>query len=200
MTPSTRAGDGLLRKLAGGDRRSIGRVAEVIADVEANPRLFSSLVRAMVATDACVAMRAADAVEKLSARHSDWLDPHAEWLIGKVSGSALQEVRWHFAQISPRLKMSRGQRQQVVAILESYLDDRSAIVKTSAMQALTDVALADDNLLPIVARHIQELTQTGTPAMRARGRKLQVRLARAVDEKEGAPRERCARGVPLRRE
>lgn len=200
MIPAARAGDGLLRKLEGGDRRSIGRVAEVIADVEANPRLFSSLVHAMVAADACVAMRAADAVEKLAARHPDWLDPHADWLIDQAAGSALHEVRWHFAQICARLKMSRGQRQQVVAILESYLDDRSAIVKTFAMQALTDLALADDNLLPIVARHIQELTQTGTPAMRARGRKLQVRLARAVDEKEGAPRERCARGVPLRRE
>jgi hypothetical protein len=186
-----------LRKLEGADRRCLGRVEEVIAEVEAHPELFPLLVEAMVAADARVAMRAADAVEKISARHAEWLRPFTDWLIAEAARSVQQEVRWHFAQICPRLILDDAKRRQVVAILECYLADGSAIVKTFAMQALADLALADGSLRPRALRHILELTETGTPAMRARGRRL---LALMADEKKGAPRERCARGVPLRRE
>jgi hypothetical protein len=45
-------------------------------------------------------------------------------------------------------------------------------VKTFAMQALASLATPDPNLKSQIRPLLEELTQIGTPAMRARGRKL----------------------------
>ena len=45
------------------------------------------------------------------------------------------------------------------------------------MQALADIARDSPVLLPIVRQHITELTIIGTPAMKARGRKLLTELS-----------------------
>ena len=55
-------------KLTGGDRRSIGRSNEVVADVLADPSLFDLIFDAIASDDPLIAMRAADAVEKVTAR------------------------------------------------------------------------------------------------------------------------------------
>jgi hypothetical protein len=64
------------------------------------------------------------------------------------------------------------------AIMSEYLTDTSKIVKTFSMQTLADIAADDPSLRgPIVAR-LFRLTQTGSPAMKSRGRKLLARLTR----------------------
>ena len=56
--------DNLLAKLQGGDRRSIGRVDEVVREVLADPSLFRLLFEGMLHEDPLIRMRAADAPEK----------------------------------------------------------------------------------------------------------------------------------------
>lgn len=59
----------ILRKLKGGDRRSIGRSSEVVADVLADPRLFGALFVGLSVADPVARARAADAVENISTVH-----------------------------------------------------------------------------------------------------------------------------------
>lgn len=168
----------LLRKLEGGDRRSIGRSEEVVSDVLENPGLFSVLVTGLSAGDAIVRMRAADAMEKISLLHPEHLLPHKKLLIVLAASSTQKEVRWHLAQMLPRLKLGKKEKRQVCGILLEYSGDNSSIVKTLAMQALADIARQTPELRPSVLVHLKELTLTGTPAMKARGRKLCAELAR----------------------
>ena len=63
-------------------------------------------------------------------------------------------------------------------IVFDYLRDRSSIVKTFAMQALADLASQDASLRAQILPLLEELTAIGTPAMRARGRKLLQHLNR----------------------
>lgn len=164
--------DPLLEKLTGGDRRSIGRVDEVIAEVLADPGLFDTLFWGMAAGDPLVRMRAADAVEKITVDRPEWLSPYKEALLTDIGASEQQEVRWHVAQMLPRLDLSPAERRQALAILHGYLVDQSKIVKTFAMQAMADLARHDPALKPEVIPVLKELTETGSPAMRSRGRKL----------------------------
>jgi hypothetical protein len=92
----------LLERLKGGDRRSIGRVPEVVAEVLANPGLFGSLFRAMNAADPLVRMRAADAVEKITVHTPAILRPYKKDLIDIAETATQQEVRWHVAQLLSR--------------------------------------------------------------------------------------------------
>jgi hypothetical protein len=72
----------------------------------------------------------------------------------------------------PRLELNARERLVAVDILFDYLRDRSSIVKTFAMQGLADLAVKDPLLRRKLLPLLQELTEIGTPAMRARGRKL----------------------------
>lgn len=163
----------ILEKLKGGDRRSIGRANEVVQDVLQEPELFGVVFGGMLHEDALVRMRAADVVEKVTAVHPEYLAPYKETLIESVAAVAQQEVRWHVAQMVPRLPLNSAERQQWMSVLRRYLQqDESKIVKTSAMQALADLAEKDETLQPEVLALLEKHTRSGSPAMQARGRKL----------------------------
>jgi hypothetical protein len=162
----------LLEKLAGDDRRSIGRSNEVVAEVLARPALFRLVFEGLLDDNAMIRMRAADAVEKITAKRPELLEPYKKKLLRDVAGINQQEVRWHLALMIPRLRLTRNERAEALGLLMEFLHDKSSIVKTFAMQALADLALQDPSLEPQVIPLLRALTETGTPAMKARGRKL----------------------------
>jgi len=162
----------ILKMLQGGDRRSIGRSNEVVALVSDKPELFDILISGMSLSDPLVSMRCADAAEKVTVLHPDYLLPYKHTLIEELSRIEQKEVRWHVAAMLARLPLSENEQQRVVDILLSYTNDRSSIVKTIAMQALAELAMRDKKLRPQVLRHIEELSVIGIPAMHARGKHL----------------------------
>lgn len=166
----------LLGKLRGGDRRSIGRVPEIVAAVRKDPRLFPVLFEGMVAADDVLRMRAADAAEKVMVDRPELLEPLKRRLVNDVAQSEQQEVRWHVAQLLPRLRLTARERAQAIALLFSYLDDKSNIVKTFSMQALADLATDDAELRSRVVAAIEKLTAAGSPAVKNRGRRLLATL------------------------
>jgi hypothetical protein len=168
----------VLKKLAGGDRRSIGRVDEVVADVLNDPSLFEVVFNGMLSDDPIIRMRSADAVEKITAKHPEYLQPYKEKLMQQVARIDQQEVRWHAAQMFLRLELSKEEQAVIVEILLDYLNDKSKIVKTFSMQALADFAERDAGLRPQVIQLLEELTTTGSPAMKSRGRTLLEKLNR----------------------
>ncbi len=167
----------VLIKLAGGDRRSIGRVSEVVADVLDDPTLFETVFCAMLGDDPVVRMRSADAIEKITAKRPEYLQPYKTKLIQQVARIEQQEVRWHVAQMVPRLELNEEERVVVVEILLGYLSDKSKIVKAFSMQALADLAEQDASLRSQVVPLLEELTKMGSPAMKSRGRKLLKKLS-----------------------
>jgi hypothetical protein len=168
----------LLELLEGGDRRFIGRSEQVVATVLAHPELFAELFEGMSAANPLVRMRVADAVEKVTAQHPEWLVPYKQHLLYEIALIPQQEVRWHTAQLFPRLLLETEERSFVLDILESYLQDASRIVKAFSMQALAELAEQDPSLISRVMPRLEELVETGSPAMKSRGRKLLARLRR----------------------
>lgn len=162
----------ILKKLSGGNRGSIGRSNEVVAQVLAHPAYFPQVFRGLSSDNPIVRMRAADAVEKITARRPGLLRPFKKKLLAIAGSSSQQEVRWHAALILPRAVLSSKERALALDILFDYLRDKSSIVKTFAMQAIWDLAATDPKLKAKIIPLVKELTLIGTPAMRARGRKL----------------------------
>ncbi len=168
----------ILDQLRGGDSRSIGKSDEASQEVLRRPALFGDLFAGLLDADRVVRMRAADAVEKVTRTRPKLLQPWKRALLDSLSTSEDKELRWHLAQMLPRLRLTPSERGQAVDILTSYLKDKSSIVRTFSMQALVDLAARDERILGQVTPLIEQLTQTGTPAMRSRGRKLLGELSR----------------------
>jgi predicted ATP-dependent protease len=60
--------------------------------------------------------------------------------------------------------------------LLTFLDDKSRIVKTFSMQALADLAQEDEVLRREANKIITDLVESGSPAMKSRGKKLLKQL------------------------
>jgi hypothetical protein len=123
-------------------------------------------------------MRAADAAEKVTRRRPELLTPFKKELLGLMTEATEQEMRWHLAAMVPRLPLNAAERELAISSLNTYLEDRSSIVKTFALQGLADLAQGDPTIQPTVVEILREATRNGTPAMKARSRKLLIRLER----------------------
>lgn len=166
----------VLESFKGGDRRSVRGVPEVVARVLAEPELFPVLFDGMSDADPLVRMRSADAVEKITALRPEYLRPFKKRILKLAEASTQQEVRWHLAQLLSRLELSRTECHHVAAIMSEYLQDKSSIVRTFAMQTLADIATQEPGLRTPVVRRLTALTRTGSPAMKSRGRRLLEQL------------------------
>lgn len=168
----------LRARLSGGDRRSIGRADEVSADVLAQPSLFGLVFVAMLDDeDEVVRMRAADAVEKITVRAPELLQPFKADFLAHLPGIRQQEVCWHAALILPRFDLTRDERDAVaLPVLKHYLRDRSRIVQTFALQALVDFAERDACLRPEIFSLVEHAIWTGSAAVKSRARHLLPRL------------------------
>ncbi len=78
----------------------------------------------------------------------------------------------------PRLELTPAERAKAADALEGFLDDRSSIVRTFALQGLADLATQDPRMREGVIEKLREATRNGTPAMKARSRKLLSKLER----------------------
>ncbi len=133
-------------------------------------------------------MRAADALEKLTRRRAPVADEiqksllkslQGAWkapLLGLLAETTENKLRWCLAQVVTRLTFTVPECRRVAEILLSYLDDKSSIVKTCALQGLADLTHQDPSLLSEVVDLLRIHSRSGTPAMRARGRMLLKQL------------------------
>jgi hypothetical protein len=169
--------------LAQGDRRTVGRSNAVADLVRRQPSQVSRLIECLWDENPCVAMRAADALEKASRDQPAILEPFKAALLGLLADATQKELRWHLAVIVPRLSLTAQECIRAAAILESWLEDSSSIVKTFAMQGLADLTRQRRSLQPAVLDMLRALSRSGTPAMRARGRMLLRKM-----EKDQSPR------------
>lgn len=166
----------LLEALTGGDRRSIGEADRVVDQILAASSRFGEIVAGLGDPDAVVRVRAADVAEKVSRVRPDLLASYKDTLLRLIATSADKEVRWHLAQIAPRVPLGADERRFCVGRLFAWLDDPSRIVQASALTALADLSADDPALRARVAGLAQTLASSASPALRARARKVCARL------------------------
>ena len=169
-----------------GDLRTVANVPAAVQAVLQNPKLTRSLVKCLFDKDAGVRMRSADALEKISRQRADDLQEFAGVLLSLFEEAEQQELQWHLAVVLPRLRLLPRERHRAVQVLQRCMASRSSIVKTCALQALSDLSLQDESLLPLAYGLLTEAEATGTPAMRARSRKLLRALSKRVHSQESS--------------
>jgi hypothetical protein len=164
--------DMIEKLLSVGDLRTAGKSEKVIKLVLANPKLFDNVVNSILSDNPGTRMRASDAVEKISIEHADWLKPYKKLFLSRIAEIDQKEVKWHVAQILPRFTLTQSEREKVFNLMKKYLDDKSQIVKTFAMQALTDIAMQDTTYVDSVRTIVKNLMDNGAPSQKSRGKKL----------------------------
>ncbi len=166
----------VLRLLEGGDRRSIGRADQIAAMVSRHPKLVPDLMEGFWSDDPLVRMRAADAAEKITRSNPELLRPYKSALLALMAEADQKELRWHLAVMLPRLVLNNEERRLAISLLHSCLEDGSSTVKTFALQGLADFARDHPDIRAEATETLRESSHAGTPAMKARSRKLLSQL------------------------
>lgn len=159
--------------LSGGDLRSVGRVNEVISLIRTQHD-FDQLFQLLYDHDRLVVMRTADAVEKITAYHPDFLSKYDVEILSLCRIAVNKELKWHLAQLLPRLNLDNDQMTEASSILHRWIADKrnSRIVRVNALQSLFDLADNKKALLPFLT----QLEEEGVPSITARIKQLRKQI------------------------
>jgi hypothetical protein len=125
-----------MKRLPGGDPRSLGDADAVAAEVAADPAEAAELWAAVECDDPVVRFRAVDALEKASRTAPEILAGRAEAvLVLALAGAGEPAVRWHVGLLVPRLALTDAQRARAADVLQALLGDESRIAQVNALDA-----------------------------------------------------------------
>ncbi len=173
----------ILEKLRGKDLRSIGRANEVVHEIQENPSLFKLVFQGLTDNDAVIKMRSADIVEKVTRDNPVLLSGYTQQVISILTKEKQQEVCWHMAQIAPRLRCDKPEENKLINVLKNCLLHKSKIVQASAMESLVQLSEKNVLLKNDIAKIIKKQMENGSPAIKARGRKLMQAISRTTNDK-----------------
>lgn len=159
--------------LLGGDLRRLrgsNRVAEAVNDQRSFDELFSYIFH----HERPLVMRVADSVEKISRKHPEYLLPHKTQLLALIHSADHQELKWHIAQLLPRLPLSDTELESVWNTLAYWARNvnESKIVRVNALQGLHDLALLHPDHAEKFNRVVAAVEHEPVPSIQARLRKL----------------------------
>lgn len=164
--------------LSGGDLRSTGRSNELVKLIKTQSD-FDTLFRYLFSNQRLIVMRAADAVEKLSAKNPEWTGKHAADLIALLQNANDKELKWHLALICTRLKLDSAQVKSIWNILSKWALDKneSKIVRVNALQGLFEFASIYHSLQAQWVSMASKIGRENIPSLSARIRKLSSNLS-----------------------
>lgn len=168
--------------LSDGDRRSTGQSNQVVKLV-ARQTDFDKLFKLISDPDPLVAMRAADAVEKITINHPEFLAIHKKEILEKLTKISQQEVRWHVAQIIPRLKLDKVETKKAWDVLiKWHQTEESNIVQVFSLQALFDLSGDSLEFLYKLKLLISQIKASAPASIRSRAKKIDKLLEKKLEK------------------
>nr|WP_294949274.1 hypothetical protein [uncultured Mucilaginibacter sp.] len=165
--------------LSGGDLRSIGNSDWLAAHIKTQSK-FDELFNLLAHRNRLIAMRAADAVEKITVSHPQFLNRHKNKIFELCAISVNKELKWHLALLMPRLPIDGDEAQKAWGILAGWALDNSnsRIVRVNAIQALYELTVRHALSSKYLDGLLSKLATENIPSINARIKKVR-RLLRA---------------------
>jgi len=153
--------------------RTVGGVDKVVKLARTDRMVVHQLVESFSPTDEGLNMRIADALEKISAENHRALESYVPELVKILHDYHQKEVRWHMAQILPRLALTESELTAVRRIWKyDFHMSHSKILKVFSLQALVDTCPHERKKHADVVQLLREAMKSGIPSLEARARKL----------------------------
>jgi hypothetical protein len=130
------------------------------------------LILALASKDKPTAERAARTLKKISEADRAILHPLRKLLLKAAFDAQDIRVQWNLSIVLGRLPLTGRDKAVVVDLMFERLRDPSGLNRTLAMQALMDLSEADPALRVRIVPIVREALEHGTPAMRARAKRL----------------------------
>jgi hypothetical protein len=156
-------------------------LAHEIGDYKTSLR---ALVGELFGEEVYVRKRASDVARRITDEDAAPLQRYADELAGLLESLPVEEkqTRWHLALAVSRVAHTQAQRLRVARIMSLMTEDESNAVRCAAMEGMATLALNEPSLRDEAEALVEQYLWNGTPAMKARARHMQKRLARKYSE------------------
>lgn len=170
----------LLQFLQGKDLRSTGNVEQLIPLIICQ-KDFDALFNFLNSSDRIIVMRAADAVEKISRAHPEFLKPHKEEILGFLDSARDQEFKRHLALMVSRLDLTAEEVGRVWSRLTTCATDRkeSRIMRVNSLQALSELTYQNKDLKQHLELTFEEVSKENIPSINARIKRIRKKMLKA---------------------
>jgi len=175
--------DSFTSLLVGRDLRTIRQNSIVVRSVK-DQESFDELFALVFHHERPLVMKAVDAVEKVTLKHPEFLKPHKTQLMAVLKSADHKELKWHIAQLIPRLPLTEEDLEDVRHIFTYWALNRneSKIVRVNALQGLFDLSQTHQEVQEDLLRTMSEMEHEMIPSIEARIRKLKRLLSKQVEK------------------
>jgi hypothetical protein len=148
-------------------------------------RIARQLVDALSTNDPEQRVRAADLARRITERDAGFFTSHAAELAAILAEVPISEsrARWHLGLVVARSARTPAHIRLAAEILWQLSEDKSNVVRCSAVEGLGLLARRDPALRNTVEPFLHRALITGTPAMRVRARNALCWLQPGVAKK-----------------
>ena len=162
--------------LLGKDRRKLRRNQRAIEAVT-DQHTFDALFALTFHHERSVAMRAVDAVEKITRTIPEYLQNHKSQLLSMLGGSDHKELKWHLAQLVARIDLNENELDVVKHFLTYWAlnKNESKIVRVNSLQGLFELAGRHPEVEKEFKSTLSAMEHEMIPSIQARIRKLKMK-------------------------
>ncbi len=159
--------------LSGGDLRLIGNSNSVIFKIQTQ-KDFDELFQCLFHEDRLVVMRAADSIEKITIKNTQYLSKHKDAIIKLCNVAMDKELKWHLALLIPRLHLDNSEFSNAWNTLTNWAKDKtnSRIVRVNSIQGLYEMKQQEKVLEKDFSLTLSEIEKENIPSINARIRQL----------------------------
>jgi hypothetical protein len=135
-------------------------------------RIARQLVNALSTNDREQRVRVADVARRITEKDADFLIAHAAELAAILAEIPISQsrTRWHLGLVVARSARTSTEIRFAAEILWQLSEDKSNVVRSSAVEGLGVLARRDPALRYSIEPFLHRALITGTPAMRVRAR------------------------------
>jgi hypothetical protein len=135
-------------------------------------RAARQLVTAIASRNPELRVRAADVARRITDKDPKFLAAHASEIVSVLAETPIAEsrARWHLGLVVARTARTPAQIRLAAALLWKLSQDKSNVVRCSAVEGLGLLVLRDPSLRSTVEPYLEQAFAAGTPAMRVRAR------------------------------
>jgi hypothetical protein len=164
---------GFTHLLLGRDLQRVRQNSIVVRSVH-DQQTFDELFSLVFHHERPLVMRAVDAVEKVTSKHPEFLIPHKAQLLNVLKSADHTELKWHIAQLIPRVGLTEEEVKTVWHTLAYWAQNKneSKIVRVNALQGLYDLSKTNPEMKAELNNIIAGVAHEMIPSLQARIRKI----------------------------
>ena len=145
-----------------------GAAYDVAAAVTRHPDLFDELFECLLSEDVGISKRAAMALEAVSVKLPELFAPYVDILLTELESDRFWHLRFRLCLIVPHIKLNPHEFKRAVSLFQQLAEHPQNALAVNAIDALSQLALRDDELREETLWLVEHKLRTGTKAMKIR--------------------------------